>query len=210
MFTGLIRDIGKVLEHRNSGTSAILRIETILAKEIAIGDSIAVNGVCLTAAKFGDNWFSADVMPETWKATNLSGLRPGDMVNLEPALAAGDRFGGHMVSGHVDGVGRVKNIRQQANAVIFDISIPAELRKYIAHKGSVAVNGTSLTVQGVNGEIIMVSLIPHTVKQTNLQFLKTGALVNIEVDMMARQLLRLVDNSSGGISEEFLEKHGYK
>lgn len=209
MFTGLIRDIGKVLEHRNSASSAILRIETKLTKEINIGDSIAVNGVCLTASKLGDNWFSADVMPETWKATNLSGLKPGDMVNLEPALAAGDRFGGHMVSGHVDGVGRVKTIGQQANAVIFHISVPRGLTKYIAHKGSVALNGTSLTVQEVDGELIMISLIPHTVKETNLQFLKTGALVNIEVDMMARQLLRLVDDSSGGITEDFLARHGY-
>lgn len=210
MFTGLIRDIGKVLEQKNSQSSALLKIETALVNELKLGDSIAVNGVCLTAARLGDTWFSADVMPETWKATNLSGLRPGDRVNLEPALAAGERFGGHLVSGHVDGVGRIKNISKEANAVIFQIAVPQELMKFIAHKGSVAVNGVSLTVQRVTGTIMMISLIPHTVKETNLQYLKSGDAVNIEVDMMARQLWKLVDDRTEGITEEFLERHGFK
>lgn len=210
MFTGLIKDIGRVLEQKSTASSAIIKIETLLIKEIGLGDSIAVNGVCLTAAKLGDNWFSADVMPETWKATNLSGLKPGARVNLEPALAAGDRFGGHLVSGHVDGVGRINGIGKQANAIIFHISVPRELTKFIAHKGSVAVNGISLTVQEITGTIMMISLIPHTVKETNLQFLKTGDLVNIEVDMMARQLARSVGETTGGITEEFLERHGFK
>lgn len=210
MFTGLIRDIGKVLEVKNSPSSALLKIETALINEIKLGDSIAVNGVCLTAARLGDTWFSADVMPETWKATNLSGLRPGDRVNLEPALAAGERFGGHLVSGHVDGVGRIKNISKEANAVIFQIAVPQELMKFIAHKGSVAVNGVSLTVQRVTGTVMMISLIPHTVKETNLQYLKSGDAVNIEVDMMARHLWKLVGDQTEGITEEFLERHGFK
>ncbi len=210
MFTGLIRDIGKVVESQNTASSATLKIETVLIKELSLGDSIAVNGVCLTASKLGINWFSADVMPETWKATNLAGLKPGDRVNLEPALAAGDRIGGHLVSGHVDGVGRVNSIVRQANAVIFNIAVPQELARFIAHKGSVAVNGVSLTVQAATGTIMMISLIPHTVKETNLQFLKTGDPVNIEVDMMARQLSKLVGNPTEGITEEFLERHGFK
>jgi len=210
LFTGLIKDIGKVLEQKSTTSNAILKIETLLIKEIGLGDSIAVNGVCLTAARLGDNWFSADVMPETWRATNLSWLKPGVRVNLEPALAAGDRFGGHLVSGHVDGVGRINSIGKQANAVIFHISVPRELTKFIAHKGSVAVNGISLTVQEITGTIMMISLIPHTVKETNLQFLKTGDSVNIEVDMMARQLARLVGETAGGVTEEFLERYGYK
>lgn len=210
MFTGLIRDIGKVLERRNTQSSALLKIETGLIQELNLGDSIAVNGVCLTASQLGNTWFSADVMPETWKATNLSGLKPGDRVNLEPALAAGDRFGGHLVSGHVDGVGRIRSIGKEANAVIFAIAVPQELAKFIAHKGSVAVNGVSLTVQKVNGQVMMISLIPHTVQETNLQFLKAGDLVNIEVDMVARQLAKLVGNPTEGITEEFLEKHGFK
>lgn len=209
MFTGLIKDIGKVLEQKNTASSAVLKIETAL-KGIGMGDSIAVNGVCLTVARLGEKWFSADVMPETWKATNLSGIKPGARVNLEPALATGDRFGGHMVSGHVDGVGRFNSIGKQANAVIFYISVPQELSKLIAHKGSVAVNGISLTVQDITGPVMMISLIPHTVKETNLQYLKTGDPVNIEVDMMARQLLKLVENPAAGITEEFLERHGYK
>ncbi|MGE5605521.1 MAG: riboflavin synthase [Bacteroidota bacterium] len=210
MFTGLIRDIGKVLEGKNTQSSALLKIETALIKELNLGDSIAVNGVCLTAARLGSTWFSADVMPETWKATNLSGLRPGDRVNLEPALAAGERFGGHLVSGHVDGVGRIRNISKEANAVIFQIAVPQELTKFIAHKGSVAVNGVSLTIQRITGAVMMITLIPHTVKETNLQYLKSGDAVNIEVDMMARQLWKLVGNTTEGISEEFLERHGYK
>lgn len=210
MFTGLIKDVGKVLEKRNTASSACLKIETELIKELGLGDSIAVNGVCLTASKLGDKWFFADVMPETWKATNLSVLKPGDWVNLEPAPAAGDRFGGHLVSGHVDGVGRVNGINKQANAVIFHISVPRELTKFIAHKGSVAVNGVSLTVQEITGATMMISLIPHTVKETNLQFLKTGSLVNIEIDMMARQLLKLAEEPGERITEEFLERHGYK
>lgn len=210
MFTGLIRDIGKVLDRKNNQSSAFLKIETVLIKELNLGDSIAVNGVCLTASQLGNAWFSADVMPETWKATNLSGLKLGDRVNLEPALAAGDRLGGHLVSGHVDGVGRIRSIGKEANAVIFDIAVPSELVKFIAHKGSVAVNGVSLTVQKVNGMEMIISLIPHTVQETNLQFLKAGDLVNIEVDMVARQLSKLVGKPTEGITEEFLEKHGFK
>lgn len=210
MFTGLIMDIGKVLERKNTQSNAVLKIETVLVKEVKLGDSVAVNGVCLTVSRLGDTWFSADVMPETWKATNLSGLKPGDRVNLEPALAAGDRFGGHLVSGHVDGVGRVRNIGKQANAVILDITVPQKLTRLIAHKGSVAVNGVSLTVQKIAGAAMMISMIPHTVKETNLQYLKSGDPVNIEVDMMARQLAKLVGNSDQGITEEFLERHGYK
>lgn len=210
MFTGIIKGIGKVIERKSAASKAGLKIETSLAKELVLGDSIAVNGVCLTASALGDNWFFADVMPETWKATNLSGLKPGDRVNLEPALSTGDRFGGHLVSGHVDGVGRVTGISKQANAVIFQITVPRELVKFIAHKGSIAINGVSLTVQEITGAVIKISLIPHTVKETNFQFLKTGDPVNIEVDMMARQLWKLVENQSGGITEEFLERHGYK
>ncbi len=210
MFTGLIKDVGKVLEQRSSASSAVLKIESVLIKDLGLGDSIAVNGVCLTASRIGGSWFSADVMPETWKATNLSGIKSGDRVNLEPAMATGDRFGGHLVSGHVDGIGLVNSVTKQANAVVYYISVPHGLTKFIALKGSVAVNGVSLTVQEITGERMMISLIPHTVKETNLQFLKTGSLVNIEVDMMARQLLKLAGNPTEGITEEFLEKHGFK
>jgi riboflavin synthase len=210
LFTGLIKDIGKVLELKNARSGASLKIETVLVKELNLGDSIAVNGVCLTASMLGITWFLADVMPETLKATNISSLKPGDRVNLEPALAVGERFGGHLVSGHVDGVGRIKSIAKEANAVVFDISAPQELMKYIPHKGSVAVNGVSLTVQRINGAIITVSLIPHTVKETNFKYLKIGDPINIEVDIMARQLLKLVGEPTEGITEKFLERHGFK
>lgn len=210
MFTGLIRDIGKILERKNTQSSAVMKIETVLIKELNLGDSIAVNGVCLTASRLGVTWFSADVMPETWEATNLSELKPGDRVNLEPALAAGDRFGGHLVSGHVDGVGWVRNIGKQANAVILDIAVPQKLTKLIADKGSVAVNGVSLTVQKITGVVMMISLIPHTFRETNLQYLKRGDPVNIEVDMMARQMAKLIGEPTEGITEDFLERHGYK
>lgn len=209
MFTGLIKDIGIVIDRYKAVSGGGLKIETALIPELGLGDSIAVNGVCLTASKLGVNWFFADVMPETWKATNLTGLKPGGRVNLEPALAAGDRFGGHLVSGHVDGVGRIKSIRKEANAVILNILVPQELTKLIAPKGSAAVNGVSITVQKIAGMLMMISLIPHTVKETNLQYLNTGDPVNIEVDMMSRQLLKIAGDQAG-ITEEFLEKHGYK
>jgi riboflavin synthase len=207
MFTGLIKEIGTVQAARfNAGRNRIT-IKAGLCKEMARGDSIAVNGVCLTAAELGSDWFSADVMPETLRATNLKQLQPGDPVNLEPALALGDRFGGHMVSGHVDGTGKLREIRKEQNAVSFRVEYPRQLASLLAVKGSIALNGVSLTIQELSGSELTISLIPHTIKETTFYYLKSGAAINIEADMLARQVVKA---QGGGISAAFLEEHGFK
>ncbi|MGQ9780373.1 MAG: riboflavin synthase [Bacillota bacterium] len=212
MFTGLIKAFGTVTEVRADAAGARLEIATELAATLRPGDSVAVNGVCLTANRLGKGWFGADIMPETWRATNLSSLRRGDLVNLEPALAAGEPLGGHLVSGHVDGVGRVTAVRKEGNAVVLTIRPPAELARFIAPKGSVAVNGVSLTVQAVRGEEFTVALIPHTFRETNLRLARPGTRLNLEVDLLARYLARLEEKPGekpAGITLEFLARHGF-
>jgi riboflavin synthase len=210
LFTGLIQAIGTVLEKKASSGSASLKIATELASKLNLGDSIAVNGACLTVAVLGSDWFKADVMPETLKSTTLEYLQPGDRVNLEPALLLTDRLGGHLVSGHVDGIGRVAKIHPESNAVIIQISTPEELMKFIAIKGSVAVNGVSLTVQGVSKNQFMVSLIPHTMQSTNLHDLRLPDRVNIEVDIFARYVINLLEQKANtGLTVEFLKEHGF-
>ncbi|HEX3043875.1 MAG TPA: riboflavin synthase [Bacillota bacterium] len=224
MFTGLIRGIGTIVEKRDQGTIANLKISAGITTELSLGDSIAVNGVCLTvadlnsahtgAAPMNGSWFQADIMPETWRSSNLAGLKPGAKVNLEPALRVGDHLGGHFVSGHVDGVGIVQNIEPCQNAILYRISFPPALRKYLALKGSIAINGVSLTIQAVEarerGAQIMVSLIPHTLSETNLQWLRPGDPVNLEVDTLARYVLNgLEQQQNSGITPEFLAKNGF-
>jgi riboflavin synthase len=210
LFTGLIRGIGTVIEKKSGSKSSILKIATVLASELKPGDSVAVNGACLTAAVIGPNWFQADIMPETFKSTNLEYLQFGAKVNLEPALVLGEPLGGHLVSGHVDCIGRIKTIRPERNAIIIQITIPAEVLQFIALKGSVAVNGVSLTVQGVSGNDFMISLIPHTMQETNLQFSKQNDQVNIEVDTLARYAAKIAaQKSKPGLTENVLAQNGF-
>ena len=215
MFTGLIQAVGTVLERQVTERAALLKIRTELARDLQLGDSVAVNGVCLTAARLGSDWFSADVMPETWRSSNLPFLKPGAAVNLEPALALGDRLGGHLVSGHVEGNGRIIRTERQNNAVLIRIGFPEELAPWIAHKGSIAVNGISLTVQALSGTELMVSLIPHTYRETNFPGLKAGDPVNLETDMLAKYVLRgdsaVADESPRRkeITKQFLMEHGF-
>lgn len=199
-----------VIEKRVSSSAAGLTIESESAGELSRGDSIAVNGVCLTAARIGGNWFQTDVMPKTFNSTNLLYLKPGDRVNLEPALRVGDPLGGHLVSGHVDGVGKVLEINKEKNAVLLKIFVTKELTGYMAPKGSVAVNGVSLTIQGKSGNIFTVSIIPHTFRQTSFFSLKAGEWVNIEVDMMAKFSSGRNDNASKSeITMAFLAANGF-
>ncbi len=211
MFTGLIQGIGAILEKKASPGSASLKIATSLISKLNLGDSIAVNGVCLTVAALGSDWFKADMMPETLKSTTLEYLQPGERVNLEPALSLADRLGGHLVSGHVDGIGQIVKIQPQSNAVIIQISTTSELMKFIALKGSIAVNGVSLTVQGVTGNQFVISLIPHTMQTTNLQYLQTNDQVNIEVDIFARYVANLLEQrtANNGLTIDFLKEHGF-
>jgi riboflavin synthase len=192
MFTGLIADIGHVSDLHRDGEGATLRIESPLAGELAEGDSIAVNGVCLTATAVEHGSFSAQAMIETLRRSSLGDLAPGAQVNLELALRASDRLGGHVVQGHVDGTGVVRGVHEQGFARVVDIEADAELARYLVEKGSVAVDGVSLTVSALNGRGFSVSLIPETLERTNLGEIREGSLVNIEVDVLAKHVERLL------------------
>lgn len=211
MFTGLIKDIGTVIEKKTGNEAASLKISTGLISELNLGDSIAVNGVCLTVAASGADWFQADMMPETLKSTNLQYLQSGDRVNLEPALTLNDHLGGHLVGGHVDCLGQVTKIRPESNALILQILMPIKMMKFIALKGSIAINGVSLTVQSVTENSFTVSLIPHTAQETTLRYLKMNDRVNIEADILARYVVNFWETKSKtGLSADFLAEHGYK
>ena len=225
MFTGIIEEIGTVRSIRGGGSGVVLDIEASRVLEgTATGDSIAVNGVCLTVTP-GSGHFTADAMPETLRRTSLGGLRPGSKVNLERAMACGGRFGGHLVSGHVDACGRVADLVRDGIALVMRVSMPSDVLRYVARKGSVTLDGVSLTVASVSDadSSFTVSLIPHTMASTTLHLLKPGSPVNVEVDMLARYVERLlasgaaapasaqVDSGSagGGLTEEFLKKYGF-
>jgi riboflavin synthase len=215
MFTGIIEEVGTVEHIRQSGEAIVM---TIGAKKILIdvhlGDSIAVNGVCLTVTSFTDRTFTVDVMPETVKATSLRTLTKGSKVNLERAMAANGRFGGHFVSGHVDGIGRIVRKWPSANAVYYEIEIPKELRQYMILKGSVAVDGTSLTIFGLTDQTFTISLIPHTRAETILGEKQPGDIVNIECDMIGKYVVQLMEGkkeeAKSAITLDFLERHGFK
>ena len=197
MFTGLVADLGTVASLERGEDGARLRVRTPLAAELAEGDSIAVNGACLTAASVGDGEFTADVMNQTLSLTSLGPLGDGDPVNLELALRASDRLGGHVVQGHVDGTGTVAAVTEDGFARRIEVELPAELRRYVVERGSVAVDGVSLTVAGVTESGFEVSLIPETLERTNLGAAEAGRVVNIEVDVVARYVERLLRFKEG-------------
>jgi riboflavin synthase len=190
MFTGLVADLGTITALDAGDDGVRLTVATPL--ELADGDSIAVNGVCLTASALGDGTFTADVMHETLRRTSLAGLAPGDRVNLELPLRAADRLGGHFVQGHVDGLGTVEQVREDGFARVVSIAVPVELLRYVVEKGSIAVDGVSLTVAGVGEDFIEVSLIPETLERTILGNAVPGQRVNLEVDVLAKYIERLV------------------
>lgn len=219
MFTGIIEEIGMVVNIRRSGESFVLTIEAQkILEDVHLGDSIAVNGVCLTVTSFSGDRFSVDVMPETVKATSLSTVKRGSKVNLERAMAAGGRFGGHFVSGHIDGTGVIKSKKPLENAVYYEIEASIELLQYVILKGSIAVDGTSLTVFGVSESCFTISLIPHTLSETVLGLKGSGDLVNLECDMIGKYVGHFLKNLSGGhaekknpsrITAQFLEDNGF-
>lgn len=217
MFTGIIEEIGAVANIQHTGESFVLTIDASkVLTDVHLGDSIAVNGVCLTVTSFSKSRFTVDVMPETVKATSLKIVKRGSRVNLERAMAAGGRFGGHFVAGHVDGVGVIKGKKQFENAVYYEIEADTELLKYIILKGSVAVDGTSLTVFGVSDDSFTLSLIPHTLSETVLGFKGTGDIVNIECDMIGKYVGHFLNNQAAAapkrgntISAQFLEENGF-
>jgi riboflavin synthase len=200
MFTGIIQDVGRVLSREARGVDTRLVIETsqLDLSTAAIGDSISVQGTCLTATALTKSSFTADVSHETLSLTTLGELQPGAPVNLEPALRAGDRLGGHLVSGHVDGIAHVVSTAKDGDSLRVKVSVPVELARYIARKGSVTLDGVSLTVNEVEGATFGVNLIPHTQAVTTLGRLQPGARLNLEVDQMARYVERLALFSSPG------------
>jgi riboflavin synthase len=212
MFTGIIEEVGTVEQIKQTGEAMVFTIGARkVLEDVQLGDSIAVNGVCLTVTSFTDRSFTVDVMPETVKATSLRTLTRGAKVNLERAMAANGRFGGHFVSGHVDGIGEIVRKQPVANAVYYDIKVPRELRKYMILKGSVAVDGTSLTIFGLTDETFTISLIPHTREATILGEKKVGDIVNIECDIIGKYVEQFVSGKKEEtITLDFLEKHGFK
>ncbi|MDY0267841.1 riboflavin synthase [Trichloromonas sp.] len=215
MFTGLIEDLGTVRELRKGAAGARLTVATAIPmEELALGESIAVNGICLTVTGFGGGSFTADVSPETLGRSSLGGLLPGNRVNLERALRLGDRLGGHWVSGHVDAVGILEERRLDGNAWRLTFRLPAEVNRYVVEKGSVAIDGISLTVNSVGDETFSVAIIPHTLEMTTLKESRAGMRVNIETDILGKYVERLLgrsprDETRAAVDLEFLAKHGF-
>ena len=211
MFTGIVRAKGTIsaIERRGGDVRLSVRSGGLPFPSYAVGESIAVNGVCLTCANLRDDGFDADVSGETLAVTALGSLGVGSEVNLEPSLALGERLGGHLVSGHVDCVGQVVSRTPDARSVRLRIEIPPEYMRYIASKGSVTVDGVSLTINEVSGNGFEVNIIPHTTDATIIGDYAAGTAVNIEIDLLARYVERLLGEDRGGISEEFLRANGY-
>jgi riboflavin synthase len=219
MFTGIVEEIGSISNIQKTGESYVLTIEARkVLEDIHLGDSIAVNGVCLTVTSFSGTRFKVDVMPETVKSSSLRTLKRGSHVNLERAMAAGGRFGGHFVSGHIDGTGVIKSKKPFENAVYYEIEPDNEVLKFIILKGSICVDGTSLTVFGVTENSFTISLIPHTMSETILGKKDSGDVVNLECDMIGKYVghflsgTTIESNNKGkrNLTEKFLEENGFK
>lgn len=215
MFTGIIEETGKLKSRTKGHDSSVITItcQKVL-EDSKIGDSIAVNGVCLTVTQMGNDYFTADVMNETMSRSCLGDLKPGDPVNLERAMQMNGRFGGHIVSGHIDGTGTITEITKDDNAYWYTVQIKPELLKYIVEKGSITINGISLTVAGVDKDSFCVSVIPHTRKETNLFALGVGSVVNLECDLIGKYveqilLLKTEESPASTITEEFLRNFGF-
>jgi riboflavin synthase len=192
MFTGLVESTGTVASVRRDGDGARLSVTTALAGELRDGDSVAVNGVCLTARAVDGDSFAADVMAETLRRSSLGPLADGDSVNLELPVRAGGRLGGHVVQGHVDGVGTVASVTAEGFARVVRVEAPPELLRYVVDKGSIAIDGVSLTVSAVDDQALEVSLIPETLERTTLGSLEPGRTVNLEVDVLAKYVEKLI------------------
>ena len=218
MFTGIVEEKGKIKSIQQGSKSIRLTIEadTVL-QGLKIGESIAVSGVCLTATEISSDSFASDVMPETLRKTAFSNLKIGDIVNLERAMRADGRFGGHMVVGHIDGTGAITDIKREDNAVWLKIKAAPDILKYVIDKGSIAIDGISLTVAEIEKDYLSVSLIPHTVKETSLLKKNIGDAVNLECDLVGKYIYKFFNSDkdktgkeeSKTIDFDFLKKHGF-
>lgn len=212
MFTGIIEEVGTIKSIIHSSGSAVLTVNARqVTSDVKLGNSIAVNGLCLTVTSYSKTEFSADITPESLRRSSLGSLKNGSKVNLERAMPAVGRFGGHIVSGHIDGIGRISKIRRESNAVWYTIETDKSILKYIITKGSVALDGISLTVAEVSGNSFSVSVIPHTAENTILPLKNTGDFVNIENDCVGKYIEKLL-NTNGkqqSITCEYLTKFGF-
>jgi len=225
MFTGIIEAVGSVRAVTPQGGDIRLTIQTtgsgkgdLPMADVHLGDSIATNGICLTVIEMGADYYVADVSGETLRHTTLGQWKMGTQVNLEKALLPTTRLGGHLVSGHVDGMGEVIIQRQDARSLYYEIKAPRELAKYLAHKGSVTVDGISLTINALSGNVLSLNLVPHTAKHTTINHWKVGSFVNLEVDVLARYLERLLlgdraadsgDSAESGVTMALLQDSGF-
>lgn len=215
MFTGIVEEVGRIQSVRMGAHSAVLTVAAkVVLEDLHVGDSIATNGVCLTVTGFDGSTFTADVMHETLNRSSLGQLRAGSPVNLERAMAADGRFGGHIVSGHIDGTGFVQRINRDDNAIWYTVSASENILRYVVEKGSVALDGISLTVAKVDADGFSVSVIPHTQSATNLISKQVGSMLNIEVDIIGKYVEKLFPNSSperhkGSLSMDWLKENGF-
>lgn len=215
MFTGIIEEKGEVVEIKRNGTDSFIRIRTKkILDDVRLGDSIAVNGVCLTVTRMDSNIFQADVMNETLNRSSLGRLSSGSYVNLERAMQAGGRFGGHIVSGHIDGTGRISSIKNDGIAVWYTVLADSEILRYIVEKGSVAIDGISLTVAKVTDHDFSVSVIPHTAEMTILSSKKIGDIVNLENDIIGKYVEKLIQPAENSTKKDsmdlnFLAENGF-
>ncbi len=216
MFTGIIEQTGKIKSFSKRGNQAKITIEFhATTSDLTLGESIAVNGVCLTVVKSGNGYFAADISEETLDRTNLGELKPTDEVNLERSLKISERLGGHFVSGHIDGVGHISKKIKKGEDILLTIKAPEKIMKYVVEKGSIAVDGISLTVASCDEKSFTISIIPHTEVCTNLKWKKSGDIVNLENDMIGKYVEKFVNlknrNNEGKskISKEFLTAHGF-
>lgn len=216
MFTGIIEATGKIVQKLPTGGDSrlLIRSEDLDFSDVKLGDSIATSGVCLTVTGFETNAYWADVSNETLRLSTLENLSLGAEVNLEKAMLATSRFGGHIVSGHVDGMGKVESISDDGRSIRFEISVPATLKKYIAHKGSITVDGISLTVNELTDRGFLLNIVPHTAKETTMKHYQVGTVVNLEVDVIARYLEQLLRGGEASpaaskIDQAFLAENGF-
>jgi riboflavin synthase len=218
MFTGLVEELGSVQAVESGAQSARITVRAkVVVDDLKMGDSIAVNGTCLTVVAFGADWFTADVMPETMRRTVLGTLQNGEKVNLERTLRVGDRLGGHIVSGHIDGVGSIRRKERNDNAIVISIAAPEEVMRYVVEKGSITIDGISLTIVALGPDWFSVSLIPHTAALTTLGHKGVGGKVNLEGDIIGKYVEKLLSRTDeqatkpnkSGLNLELLQKNGF-